>query len=139
MKKKYQYFDHTADLGIEIFGASLVELFENAGRAIFETQIKGPVVAQHEKSIELESETIDELLIDWCRELLYLFSVHHFIPCDYEIMVTKNKLSARIKGGSFDQARHKVRIEIKNVTYHNFRIDFNENNKEYKATIVFDV
>ncbi len=137
MKKKYQYFDHTADLGIEIFGANLIELFENTGCAIFETQIIGEIKTNQHKTIELKSETLDDLLIDWCRELLYLFSVHHFIPGEYSIDIRENALSARLNGETFDQDRHRIRIEIKNVTYHNFKIDIHEN--KYKATIVFDV
>ncbi|OGC42027.1 hypothetical protein A2Y85_07720 [candidate division WOR-3 bacterium RBG_13_43_14] len=137
MKKKYQYFDHTADLGIEIYGDNLKTLFENAGHAIFETQIIGDIKATREQMIELETETLDDLLIDWCRELLYLFSVHQFIPCDYSIDINDYQLCARVKGEKYDQTRHKIRMEIKNITYHNFKIDFNEN--EYKATIVFDV
>ena len=29
--KKYEFFDHTADMGLRISGSSLAELFENAG------------------------------------------------------------------------------------------------------------
>lgn len=137
MKKKYQYFDHTADLGIEIFGDSVITLFANTAYAIFETQIIGDIKSKQNKLVELKAETLDDLLIDWCRELLYLFSVHHFIPGEYSIAIKNHQLTARIKGELFDKNRHKIRIEIKNVTYHNFKIDVHGN--KYKATIVFDV
>ncbi len=137
MTERYRYFDHTADLGIEIFGNGVEALFENTGHAIFETQIEGRIKPKAEKRIELEAGTLDDLLIDWCRELLYLFSVHHFIPRDYSIKLENYRLFARIRGDSFAPERHNVRIEIKNVTYHNFRIE--RQGPQYKATIVFDV
>ena len=34
--KKYEFFDHTADLGLRVYGSSLAELFTNAGFALFD-------------------------------------------------------------------------------------------------------
>ncbi|MCK4436526.1 archease, partial [bacterium] len=34
--KKYETFDHTADLGIRVFGKTREELFANAGYAMFD-------------------------------------------------------------------------------------------------------
>jgi len=137
LNKKYQYFDHTADLGIEIYGDDIQDLFINTGLAIFETQIIGDVRSIDEREIELKAVSLEDLLIDWCRELLYLFSVKHFIPCDYAVNIKDLQLSARIKGETFDRTRHRIHSEIKNVTYHNFKIDMNKS--RYKATIIFDV
>ena len=36
MTKNYKTFDHTADLGIEVYGKDQRELFVNAGRALFD-------------------------------------------------------------------------------------------------------
>lgn len=137
MTKYYQYLDHTADLGIEVWGATLDELFVNIGRAIFETQIAGTVKADEKKSIDLQSETLDDLFIDWCRELLYNFSVHGYIPCEYKVSIEQTSLRADLRGDRFDACRHRVRIEIKNPTYHNFSITKKEN--EFRAKMIFDV
>ncbi|MBN2569706.1 MAG: archease, partial [Deltaproteobacteria bacterium] len=36
MKEKYTVFDHTADLGVEIYGSDEKELFSNAAHALFD-------------------------------------------------------------------------------------------------------
>ncbi|UCF70564.1 MAG: archease [candidate division WOR-3 bacterium] len=133
----YQYTDHTADLGIETWGRSLDELFANIGRAIFETQLTGSVNADKEKSIDLRSESLEDLFIDWCRELLYNFSVHGFIPSEYTISVRETSLQAVLRGDKFDPTRHRVKLEIKNPTYHDLSIV--KEKHEFRAKIIFDV
>jgi len=133
----YEYTDHTADLGVEVNGTSLEELFINVGRAIFETQISGEVLLKKKKEIEITSESLEDLFIDWCRELLYNFAVHNFIPKNYEISIENFSLKAKLSGETFNPKRHKVKIEIKNPTYHNLQISKTESN--YQATIIFDV
>lgn len=137
MKKPYKYLDHTADLGIEICGEGLEELFANIGRAIFETQIAGTVRKNKERSIHLIGDALGDLIIDWCRELIYLFSVEGFIPGEYEIRIAEKSLKAHLRGDRFDRQRHRVRIEIKNPTYHDFLLE--EKKGRYRARIIFDV
>jgi SHS2 domain-containing protein len=135
--KQYRYLDHTADLGIEVGGKTIPILLENIGRAIFETQIRGKIKANEERSIRLKSASIEDLFIDWCRELLYHFAVHAFIPCDYDISVEDLSIHAHLRGDTFEAARHNVRIEIKNPTYHDLKVEKNE--EGYLARIIFDV
>lgn len=137
MKKPYRYLDHTADLGIEVFGEDLNALFVNISKAIFETQIQGKVIACKERSITLESESLDDLFIDWCRELLYNFSVSSFIPCEYNISIENFSLHARLRGDEFDATRHQIKLEIKNPTYH--KLSIKKQNSNYRARIIFDV
>ena len=135
--KFYEYIDHTADLGIRVYGKTLEKLFINIGKAIFETQIEGKVELKKETKIEIKSESLVDLFIDWCRELLFNFSVKGFIPKRYEISIDKFKLKASLYGDIFDAKRHEIKLEIKNPTYHNFRIE--KTAEGYQATIIFDV
>lgn len=137
MIKPYRYIDHTADLGIEVWAHTLDDLFVNIAGAIFETMVAGAVTTDKKKSIELQSESLDDLFIDWCRELLYDFSVHGFIPCEYRVSIKGTSLHADLRGDGFDPSRHRVKIEIKNPTYHDFYFGKEEN--RYRAKIIFDV
>ncbi len=137
MSKPYRYIEHTADLGIEVFGSTITELFVNIGRAIFETQIIGDVKTRKHITIEIKSETIEDLFIDWCRELLYHFSVQGFIPKEYSLSLKNTSLVARLSGDLYDPKRHKIKLEIKSPTYHNLCIKKTE--AGYQATIIFDV
>lgn len=135
--KNYKYIDHTADIGIEVHAKTIEELFINIGVAIFETQVSGHFLSKEELNINIVSESLEELFIDWCRELLYHFSVHSYIPQEYDISIEKFSLSACLFGDKLDAKRHKIKTEIKNATYHNFKI--NKVNDLYKAMIIFDV
>jgi len=137
MKKPYRYIDHTADLGVEVLGTDIKDLFVNVGRAIFETQIGGKIKSDKKKSITIKGESLEDLLIDWCRELLYNFSVGGFIPADYQITIKDYSLRAQLRGDFYAPKRHRIRIEIKNPTYHNLRIE--KSKYGFRAQIIFDV
>jgi SHS2 domain-containing protein len=136
-QRSYEYIDHTADLGIRVYGKTIKDLFNNIAKAIFETQIEGEIELIKEMNIELTSESQEDLFIDWCRELLYNFSVHGFIPKTYELSMKNTTLTARLVGDTFDAQRHTVQLEIKNVTYHDFRIE--KKGEYYHASVIFDV
>ena len=137
MPALYRYIDHTADLGIEVFGSTFEELLINIGKAIFETQIKGNLREQMSVTLQLEAESQEDLFIDWCRELLYTFSIKQFIPVRYNIDLHNLSLRAELYGDILDLQRHTVRIEIKNPTYHDFQIK--QLPDRLSATIIFDV
>jgi len=133
----YKYINHTADLGIEVKGKNLKELFINMGKAIFTTQISGKATIRSEISFRIESESLEDLLVDWCRELLYCFSVKGFIPVSYNVSLVNFSVAARLKGDFFDAKRHKVKLEIKSPTYHNLSIK--KHGGHYLATMILDV
>jgi len=136
---RYRYIDHTSDLGVEIFGKDLPELFCNGLFTIFDNILDlDKVEIKETRKIELSSSTLDELLIDWFRELLFLFGTEYFVAKELkQIKIENNKLSAEIAGEIFDVKRHKIKIEIKTPTYHMFKI--NKTDKGYTATVIFDV
>jgi len=137
MSKPYHYLNHTADLGIEVRGPTLRELFVNIARAIFETQLAGKIESKKSINIELKGESLEDLFIDWCRELLYNFSVKGFIPKRYNVSIKDLSIKADIEGDIFDPKRHRITLEIKNPTYHKLRVE--KKGKYYFATIIFDV
>ena len=133
----YRYINHTADLGIEVTGKNFKEILTNISKAIFETQISGEVEARTKVNFRLKSESRQDLFIDWCRELLYYFAVKAFIPKIYKISLKGKSLSAELMGDTFNPDKSKIKLEIKNVTYHNFKLK--KTSKGYKSTVIFDV
>lgn len=136
---RYRYVDHTSDLGVEIFGSDLPELFINGCFALFDNILNLTTVQEKEtKSIALKSQTLEDLFMDWLRELLFIFATEYFIVKKItKINFTNNALTAELCGEKFDRKRHSIKIEIKTPTYHMFRIEQLE--KGYKATVIFDV
>ena len=71
----YKLIDHTADFGIHVLGHNLKNLFENAALAIFDllTDLK-TLKGQKHLELTLNGEDRPDLMVNWLRELLYLWT-----------------------------------------------------------------
>ncbi|OQC53809.1 MAG: hypothetical protein BWX55_00842 [Deltaproteobacteria bacterium ADurb.Bin022] len=78
------------------------------------------------------------MLINFLRELLYLFNGEQFITGNCEIIEFSNKkIQARLTGGSFNNKKHLIKTEIKAVTYSGAKVEKIESG--WKARVIFDV
>ena len=138
--KDYEYIEHTADIGIRVYGENLEELFRNAAKATFNLITKNNPSEDKERKLRLESKNTEDLLINWLNELISIFFTYKFLPKSYNISIKTgvlNKLQAQIKGSIYDPYSQKINQEIKAATYHNLNIE--KISKGYKAEIIFDV
>ncbi len=133
---KYRLLDHTADVQIQAFGATADEIFENSATALFE-QIAdlGNVKAKGEEEILLEGTSIESLLVDFLNELVFLHSTMSFLFCDFNVSVEGLRLKCVARGEKIDRRRHKLRNDVKAVTYH--MLEFNTG--EGYAKFIIDV
>lgn len=133
------YIEHTSDLGVEVYGKDLAELFANGLFAIFDNILDlNSVEIKESRKIELSAKNTEDLFMDWLRELVFIFATEFFIAKEVKnIEIEGNKLSAEIVGEKFDVNRHKIKIEIKTPTYHMYKIEKVKDG--YKATVIFDV
>ena len=139
MKEAFEILDHTADVGIIAYGADFRKLFSNAALALF-SLITDPESIQEKLHLDLEvhSEDKDSLLVDWLNELIYCFDSKHILFNRFDIeTITNSALKATCYGEDFDPNRHKIKIGIKAATYHQLRVDTDDNG--YKAQIILDI
>ncbi|MDD5459948.1 MAG: archease [Phycisphaerae bacterium] len=137
----YKYFDHTADIGVEVTGRTSKELFVNAAWAVFDIMIENKAdrkTVKRQIKITVEGADISALLINFLRELLYLFNGEQFITGRCEIIkFTDKKLQARLTGELFNSQKHLIKTEIKAVTYSGVKVE--KIKAGWKARIIFDV
>ena len=137
----YEFFDHTADIGVEVTGRTRKELFVNAAEALFDVMIEsrtGRAIAKQQKKITVEGADAADLLINFLREVLYLFNGEKFITVHCEIIKFTNKeLEARLTGESFNRKKHLIKTEIKAVTYSGLTVE--KVKAGWRARIIFDV
>lgn len=139
MKTAFEITDHTADVGITVYGTDVKELFANAALALFSliTEPEGLEEKLH-FDLEVSSEDRDSLLVEWLNELIYVFDVKHVLFNRFDIeSLTHNELKATCYGEDFDPMKHKIKIGVKAATYHMLRLD--KNNDGYKAQIILDI
>jgi SHS2 domain-containing protein len=136
---RYEVIDHTADFGIRVFGTDAKDLFANAGRVLF-GQITDTASLGGGETVSLEVAGSDwpDLMVNWLRELLYLWSGKGLLIRDIDVEeICETRVAARLRGECFDPNRHAVKSEIKAVTYH--QIAVTQGADEWWATVIFDV
>ncbi|TVR66638.1 MAG: archease [Gemmatimonadales bacterium] len=116
--------DHTADVGMEVRGDSLAQLFTRAAAgAIWTATGKGPHGAEDgvRVQVELEADDLEGLLRSWLRDLLYRFEVE-----GQEVSGVDDLSFSETGSGTFTLSatvhvvpapEHPLR-EIKGVTWH---------------------
>lgn len=135
----YEFFEHTADIGLRASGATLPELFTHAAQGFVE------LVAEHSvlkptatRTVHLEAPSVEALLQAWLTELLVWFDAERFLPCDYAFdLLTPTQLRANVHGARFDPTRHTCGTEVKGITRHQFRVEHASG--RWQAEIIFDV
>lgn len=138
--KLYKLIDHTADLGIEVTGRTKRELFTKAALSLMDIVVerKGTGAGVKEKALNVEGSDPADLLINFLREVLYLFNGEALIIGKCEITMCGNKkLDARLLLEPYNKKKNVLKTEIKAVTYHGLSVERIKNG--WKARIIFDV
>lgn len=135
----YKEFEHTADIGMEMCGATLEELFRNAGRALFDTIVEiDRIQPRVERNVSVTGDDDELLLMNWLRRLLYLFAVESEVYGEFRIVALQSgALQAVVTGEPLDMERHHFKTELKAITYHQFRLIQEQDG--WRATVIFDV
>jgi SHS2 domain-containing protein len=137
--KTWDFFEHTADIGVRVRGATLPELFVNAARAMYEALGElAKAESEKRKELRLEAKGLEDLLHDWLAELLFEVEANHALYDEMRVEVVPGKLTAKLRGGEIDFGRSHTNEEIKAVTYHQLRVEQLPDNS-WQATVIFDV
>jgi len=137
--KTYELIDHTADVGLKAYGKNLSEAFQNAAKGMFDIITDSSEIEPvGQYDIQLEAADLEQLLVDFLSELLFLNSAQNLVFGFFKVELDENKnsLSARVFGEKFNISKHKIGAEIKAVTYHMLEV---KNKKPYHAQVLFDI
>ncbi len=136
--KTYEVINHTADTGIKAYGDTLPKLFENAARGMRDIMVDpGTVRPVRQLNVEVEGKDVEELLVEWLSDLIYLFETQGLVPSSFKVLeLDKQHLLAEVHGEHYDEKVHELRTGIKAVTYHMLSVKKDDG---WSATVVFDV
>jgi len=139
MPQKYEYIEHTGDLGFKAYGATLEALFSHAAEAFFEALVHLETVQEKEKRlIEVEGDALDDLMVGWLSELLFLFDTETLLLRRFEITHMKNRsLKATVSGELMDPTRHEIKTGVKAVTYHQLYV--RQRAGIWEAQVILDI
>jgi SHS2 domain-containing protein len=139
MAGMYEYFEHTADLGIRVRAKDQNTLFQEAATALFAAIVDDLDTVRPDREIEVAvaGAERDYLLFDWLRELLYRFDAEHMLFAKFTVTVTETGLKGRAWGEPLDPTRHVLAHEVKAITYHELRVE--QEGDEWVAEVIVDI
>lgn len=137
-KASWRLLDHTADIRLEATGHCLEDMFLAACAALSEfLDPNGPIRKDKELEVSIEGEGLDELLVNWLREILFHNQARNFSVSDANILaLSNNRLTARLVGGD-RSCESDLGTEVKGITYHGLSIK--KSSDTYLARVVLDI
>lgn len=120
----FEILEHTADIGFRARGRTLQELFTASAEAlsaiVFEMEDAAPQVRY---PVSAEGADRESLLVNWLSEVLYLLDGRRLALRHFEIRaLTEQRVEGAALGEPHDPARHRAKLIVKGVTYHQLRI-----------------
>jgi SHS2 domain-containing protein len=135
--KHYELLEHTADVGVKAYGNTVAEAFEHAAEAMFDIITdKSKIKPVGEYTIQLEAPDLEQLLVDWLSQLLFLNGVKNLVFGKFKVSLEGNLLTAQVFGEEYDTRKHKMGMEIKAVTYHMLVVS---EKKPVYVQVLFDI
>jgi len=135
----YELFDHTADIGIRVFAATLTELLLPATDGLYAAVGElVPAGTTENVSVDLTGDDEAVLLRDYLTEVLM------WMECGGRMVVALNveqfsaqRLAVTAETQPIDQERSSLDREVKAITYHGLAIELVPNG--YRASIIVDI
>jgi SHS2 domain-containing protein len=115
------------DAIIEAYGTTLEEAFENAAKGLSNTMIDLKTV-RPKKEIKFSAKGHDlySLLFDWLDKVLLLLVADWIAMSQFSIKIRQHNngysIEGTVRGEPLDLDRHRYKVEIKAVTYHEMEI-----------------
>jgi len=138
----YKFIEHPADIAVELSAGSIEELFETGAEAWKSSVLENSSTEiPFEFLIENESNTLEELLVEFLSELNFmLFSKKLVYSKIKSLIIEENntyKLTAALYFEDFNPSWHQLKAEIKAITYHQMKIEKTKNN--YSTKLILDI
>jgi len=134
----WRFLNHTADLRIEIHGHTPADLFVNAAKALSYVLIgDAGLLHQRKRHITLHAHDLEDLMVDWLRQLLFEYQAHGKIPAGVEILEIQEGFLDTLVAFGVPTIPTEPDFEIKGVTYHGLSI--HQKGNSYSARVIFDV
>jgi SHS2 domain-containing protein len=137
--KKYRLTARQSELAVKIIGSSQADLFANSAYALFDVMTDVEKVEIKDRlPLEVEGADRDDLMVNWVRELLYLYQGSGYLLKEFQIHEVKDTLvKAEVRGEKIDPDRHEMKQEILAVAYHQSRMTKTGN--QWTAQLIFEV
>jgi SHS2 domain-containing protein len=123
----YRFLDHMTDAFIEAYGTTLEEAFENAAKALCDTMIDLKTVRpKREIILSAKGNDLYSLLFDWLDKVMLLLVADGIAMSQFSVKIKQRNniylLEGTARGEPLELDRHRYKVEVKAVTYHEMEI-----------------
>jgi SHS2 domain-containing protein len=138
-EKKYRLTTRQSELAVKVVGSSQADLFANSAYALFDVMTDVEKIEIKERlPLEVEGVDRDDLMVNWMRELLYLYQGSGYLLKEFQIHEVKDTMvKADVCGEKIDPDRHEIKKEIGAVAYHQSRMAKTGN--QWTAQLILEV
>ena len=134
----FREVDHSGDVGLEVWGATLSELLANATRGLCGLMTWSVVRRASARRVEVQAADAQELLVDWLSALILSASIHAELYAGADVTVDEDGVAGGLlHGEALDPSRHELRFDVKAATYHDILLE--QTAAGYHARVVFDL
>jgi protein archease len=135
----FDLLDHPADLGIEARGETMAQAFEQAATGLMSVILDlSSVEARVSREVSLEASDLEQLLVKWLSEVLYLYDGEKFVCRELSVFELRHdSLRATALGEAFVPEKHVTRLDVKAVTYHQLVVE--ETNTGCRVRVFLDI
>ncbi|WII06772.1 archease [Methanomassiliicoccales archaeon LGM-RCC1] len=134
--ERYILIDHTADMMVKAFGKTLEECYANAAYALFDQTVDlSDIGTSEETEIRVTGIDDEDRLYSFLSELLFIEDADNLILKEFVVSFEGDDVVCHAKGETLDRARHRIKSEVKAVTYHMMEVD----RSTPSVTVLFDV
>ena len=138
-KPPYEVLEHTADVGLRVYGRTLVELFANAGLGMMALAVEPQAFREKERlPLSVTGSDAEQLLVNWLSEILYYMDTEGWAFTRFAITeCSPTAISADGWGERRDPASRTRAVAVKAVTYH--QLSVRETPDGFEAIVYFDI
>ena len=129
MSHRFIEDEATADIAFEARGKDLPEVFRAASDAVINVMVDNytDIQPSEHRKIEATADALDLLLLDLLQNLIYYKDAERLLLRITQVEISGAEgnwhLNALGEGERIDSKRHLLRVDVKAVTLHNFRLE----------------
>ncbi len=129
MDSGFRILEHPADVGLEVWGPDLPEVFRQAALGLTSIIVDPESVENHDRrTLSISGSDIENLMVRWLSEILYLYDGEGFLVSDVAVLrLSDSGMEATVKGEKVEAGSHQFRTDVKAVTYHQLHIALDKN------------
>ncbi|MFQ6136841.1 MAG: archease [Candidatus Hydrothermarchaeales archaeon] len=123
--QRYAFLDFTSDVMFEAYGKDPREMFVNAASALFSVICEIEEVEPKKRvEIEVESESLEDLLYDWLSTLLTESEINEMFFSKFDIDEMETDARFYLRGRAHGEAMTVVKggTLVKGVTYYKLEV-----------------